>query len=62
LKKIINPNQPNSCEGTSFACLNVDSNNVESVDNAIISVNDELGIHVSLTTKQKIMKGEFIEL
>jgi hypothetical protein len=57
----INPNQPNTCEGTSFVCLN-DSSNLDLVENAIVSINDELGMHVPLSTRQKIMKGEFIEL
>lgn len=65
IETIINPHQPDSCEGTSFDCINVRSNNADldlDVNNAIISVNDELGMHVAHATKQKIMKGEFVEL
>lgn len=65
IETIINPHQPDSCEGTSFDCINVHSNYADldlDVNNAIISVNDELGMHVAHATKQKIMKGEFVEL
>lgn len=61
IETIINPHQPDSCEGTSFDCINVRSNNADldiDVNNAIISVNDELGMHVAHATKQKIMNGE----
>ncbi|XP_052698393.1 uncharacterized protein LOC128176242 [Crassostrea angulata] len=65
IETIINPHEPDSYEGTSFDCINVRSNNADldlEVNNAIISVNDELGMHVAHATKQKIMKGEFVEL
>lgn len=50
---------------------NSDSDQVICLDNispscsmpqSIISVNDDLGMHVTQSVKQKIMKGEFVEL
>lgn len=53
IERIINPHQPDSCEGTSFDCRNIHSNNAYldlEVNNAVISVNDELGHHVAHAT------------
>lgn len=50
IETIINSHQPDFCKGTSFDCLNVYPNNADldlEVNNAIISVNDELGMHVA---------------
>ena len=62
---VINPKQPVAKEGTDLVPLSLESSNLVScleLNNAITSVDDDLGMHVPQSTKQKIVKGEFIEL